>query len=763
MSNLQGDYLSNKLNTLFKDSLELGCSKLINWNFYKDQTNTLKELFITEFSNYVSTRHEISKNLFKDYIMKSSSNFAEELWNTKLKNTEAGKKYSDEIQRMFDIKRKFIKTETPSTDQTCTPRNDNSNNDVHNKTKFSFALSQNNDINVLKKQLESKLNSEKMKQLSNKNNDDYDIDFATTRTQLTRLPTFSHVRLSSQRTLIDEPQIDENPNEEQASMDSEQQKQFTDDDDNIKCTMNCIKPKIYSLSLPNPKVLDDVDYMEDNLYEQMFPNITTKTNILIELSCKKNEIDVKLVKTQVRSKYDTFRVEEEKEGENIICQSATNKTIVYMTINLLLKKIVYDNFAESNPLLIKGFIQQCSAFISLDNLIHKIIAAFNYFNHSNHPNVNNLITFMNEIIQHESPINTSSFRGFSILLNFYKELSKKEFFKSPANTTVKDMYNFLKKMNNNKFNKFEHIHKNDSPPPKEQTMFPTSQQGKYFYMFFHDTWDIATELTRITFNLFSEIKVKELLRAKFGKDKKKETSPNIVCSVERFDNLIYFIIEDILAYDRPRCRAQLIEKWIDVAWKCRELGNYNDCLIITITFCNYLMRNLKKSWDRVGNEHMKKLSEMKVLCSFQNAYARIKKETNERRQTGKRFVPYLGLLLKEISSLEEKYQYVKDDTLINFMKIEKVQNAIDGFFMFKDIPYEITERNELKILEFLRPKTQDDLEKESKMLEPEFKYGKKNVYGKRQTRTDKFYYEHILEETEDELGMGKKTRLDDYA
>ena len=764
MSNLQGDYLSKKLSKLFKESFELNCSKLINWNFYQDQTNTLKGLFIGEFSKYFPTRHEITKNLFKDFIMKSSSDFAEELWNTKLKNTEVGKMYFNEIQKMFEIKRMYIKTETPSGDQICTVRNYNTNNDVHNQMKSPFALSQKNDINLLKKQLESKLNSEKVKELENMNDDD-DDDYNSTapRSQSMRTTTFSTVRLAIPKSFIDVTQIDEILDEEQASIDSEQQKQITNEDDNQKHKMNRIKRKRYSLSLPNPKVLNNLDYMEENLYEHILSNINMKTSLLLELSNKKNETNMKIMKNQFKLKYDIFIKEDDKEGENIIYQSATNKTIVYMTINLLLNKIALDNFAEKNPSLIKGFIQQCSAFISIDNLIHKIISAYNWLNHSKHPNVNNLITFMNELIQHEAPFNTSTFRGFNIVLSFYKELSKNESLKSPANTTIKDVYTLLKKMNS-KSDKYGYNYNNDSLPPNEHSMPPTtSQPGKYFYMFFHDAWDIANELTRITFNLFSDIKVKELLRAKFGKDKKKETSPNIVRSVERFDNLIYFIIEDILAYDRPRCRAQLIEKWIDVAWQCRELGNYNDCLIITITFCNYLMRNLKKSWDRVGSDHMKKLSELKALCSFQNVYEKIKKETNEKRQTGQRFVPYLGLLLKEITSLEEKFQYVKDDTLINFMKIEKVQNAIDAFFMFKNIPYKIKECNELKILEFLRPKTQDDLEKETKMLEPEFKYGKKNMYGKRQTRTDKFYYENFLEETEDELGMGKKTRLDNYA
>ena len=78
-------------------------------------------------------------------------------------------------------------------------------------------------------------------------------------------------------------------------------------------------------------------------------------------------------------------------------------------------------------------------------------------------------------------------------------------------------------------------------------------------MFFNDPWDLANEFTRITFALFSKINVKELLPGIFSRNKKKDTSPNVVNCVERFDNLVYFIVEDIISYDRKRFRAQLIE------------------------------------------------------------------------------------------------------------------------------------------------------------------------------------------------------------
>ena len=200
------------------------------------------------------------------------------------------------------FKRMYIKTETPSGDQICTVRNYNTNNDVHNQMKSPFALSQKNDINLLKKQLESKLNSEKVKELENMNDDDDDYNSTAPRSQSMRTTTFSTVRLTIPKSFIDVTQIDEILDEEQASIDSEQQKQTTNEDDNQKHKMNRIKRKRYSLSLPNPKVLNNLDYMEENLYEHILSNINMKTSLFLELSNKKNETNMKIMKNQFKLK-----------------------------------------------------------------------------------------------------------------------------------------------------------------------------------------------------------------------------------------------------------------------------------------------------------------------------------------------------------------------------------------------------------------------------------------------------------------------------
>ena len=275
----------------------------------------------------------------------------------------------------------------------------------------------------------------------------------------------------------------------------------------------------------------------------------------------------------------------------------------------------------------------------------------------------------------------------------------------------------------------------------ENTTHKKANSSKYFDIFIWKEDDIAKQLTYISYNLLSNIEDKELISAKFAKKNKEKTSKNVLTLIERFDQLIYFIIEDIYAYDRKRKRAEAIEKWIKIAVKCKEINNFNDCMIITTAFCNYLIKNLKLTWLRVGNSTKNQLEMLKKFCNCQQSYINMKLGINQCIQNNKPYLPYLGLLLKEITSYEEKMQYIKDNTLINFKKIEKVANCLQRFFQFKRYIYNMRPIDGLGVLEHLNPKSEDDIDEMLPKLEPKFILNKKkNKKIKRLTKTDISYY-----------------------
>ena len=97
----------------------------------------------------------------------------------------------------------------------------------------------------------------------------------------------------------------------------------------------------------------------------------------------------------------TFNDEEEKINSNIIYnESGNTKKIKYISLDLLLKKIVIDDFIDQNIFLIYYFCQQCFCFIDTNILFNKIINCYIYYRKLGVPveSLSNLITFFNVLI-----------------------------------------------------------------------------------------------------------------------------------------------------------------------------------------------------------------------------------------------------------------------------------------------------------------------------------------------------------------------------
>ena len=72
-------------------------------------------------------------------------------------------------------------------------------------------------------------------------------------------------------------------------------------------------------------------------------------------------------------------VEEEEEKEINIKYKEHGKKMVAISLDLLLKKIVNENFLEENPIKIYSFCQQCFCFIERDILFNKIFNCYDYY------------------------------------------------------------------------------------------------------------------------------------------------------------------------------------------------------------------------------------------------------------------------------------------------------------------------------------------------------------------------------------------------
>ena len=534
----------------------------------------------------------------------------------------------------------------------------------------------------------------------------------------------------------------------------------------------------------NSKILQDfsedynnnIYYDEINIMNNSFSYKTKKedNNIYLKLTQMKeidNSIDlnIKMIKDPL------FVDEKEIKGKNIEFLKGKNENLEInnythtkdknnlsnISLNMLIKKIAKDNLRTKYSFLYKSFLEQFNIFLSADIIIEKIINAFNYYKKESSIEYPELINLLNNIISKTYNSIKNNSEIITKLKNFYNEIKEaswlKDFLKEDTLNINYILYNeeeefdlnftkysisnrkkniiFIggektistKKANNNKFSFKKENEKKTSPIVKKS----------YFHIFDYTEEEIAISLTSISYKLINNINIEELLNSNFSKKDKNVRSPNVMKLIERFDKLGLFIIEDICSYDEPKKRAEAITKWVKIAEQCKNLYNFNDVLVINTCFSNYLMRRIVLSWKKLPKSTIKSMNELKKFCSNNQCYLNMRKEIINRR--GRFYIPYLGILLKELVNLEEKYKYVLENGNINCLKIQKIYISINQFFSFKNNPFIKATLKDLDIFSHLNPKSEDQLEMMISKIEPKLIISA-GENKKRKTKTDVKYY-----------------------
>ena len=156
---------------------------------------------------------------------------------------------------------------------------------------------------------------------------------------------------------------------------------------------------------------------------------------------------------------------------------------------------------------------------------------------------------------------------------------------------------------------------------------------------------------------------------------------------------------------------------------------------------NYIITGLKKTNNELGKEKKELLKKISKFCRYQGNYKKLREDMKSLGPT-EYYIPYLGMILKDLAFYEENSKYLVDDVLINFEKLENVQIAVSEFFNFKNINdkenYNIPE--ELNFFEKLEDLKEADLEKLANDLEPEFKLYTNKKREKRPTNIDIKYF-----------------------
>ena len=271
--------------------------------------------------------------------------------------------------------------------------------------------------------------------------------------------------------------------------------------------------------------------------------------------------------------------------------------------------------------------------------------------------------------------------------------------------------------------------------------------------------EIGDELMYVTKKLLKKIERKELYKAIYLKKDKETKCPNVIENINNFNKLTFFIIEDIISYDHASDRAKIIDKWLQVAEYCKTQKDYNDCIAINSALNSYIITGLSLTNKELKYRTNTLIKNIGTFCSCNGNYKYIREEINNLINKNDYFYPYLGMMLRDITFLEETSKYLIDGEFINFKKIENVQNVLENNFRFKNHENKAEDKNkfiqELKFFEDLEMNTEENLESIANQVEPKFMFNEGKKEFKRTTNIDEKYFKKYI----NPLYFGKSSTL----
>ena len=469
-----------------------------------------------------------------------------------------------------------------------------------------------------------------------------------------------------------------------------------------------------------------------------------------------------------------FKFQIEEKGVNYILNLKGTK-FNFVDIDLFLQYIsqeiyFYDN-KEDNNNLIEGFCLQHEIFILSEILINKISSCFNYFYPKQIPF--GLINFLHKyLILHNnyktdklSKITLSEIGNFLNNMKTTKEIiSEKEELIQLCEIELKEYESSIKKFNPNLI-KEDNVIKENSISSEEDSSDEEDENKdlfvdkfleeaeiiknceSYFDILKFKSIDIAAELTKIKYNLFCKIKVKEFLKGGFNSKDKLKKSPVICQIIKRFNNLSSWTMEEILSYDESKLRAKIIQKFIHICSALKKIGNFDDLFSILSALTNFNLSKLNRTWKKLKHKEMETFRTLSQILNFEDNWKNFRIELEKRKKEKKFYIPYLGYYTKRFLFLEEMGPYIKQgSSLMNIEKILEIYKVLKDFYEFKNIkywgyscPYENI-KNELLILQNLEPSDENSLYQIANSLEPKFTLSKKKLKTKRPTKTDRIYF-----------------------
>ncbi|XP_044756860.1 guanine nucleotide-releasing factor 2 isoform X2 [Coccinella septempunctata] len=199
---------------------------------------------------------------------------------------------------------------------------------------------------------------------------------------------------------------------------------------------------------------------------------------------------------------------------------------------------------------------------------------------------------------------------------------------------------------------------------------------------------IAEQMTLLDAELFMKIEIPEVLI--WAQEQNEERSPNLTLFTEHFNKMSYWARTKILQMNNKETREKYFLKFIKIMKHLRKINNFNSYLALLSALDSAPIRRLE--WQKHVQEGLKEYCALIDSSSSFRAYRQALAETQPP------CIPYIGLVLQDLTFVHIGNTNLLPDGMINFSKRWQQFNIVENMKKFKKCTYSF-KKNE-RIIQF---------------------------------------------------------------
>ncbi|KAK4173570.1 putative Rap guanine nucleotide exchange factor [Triangularia setosa] len=205
-----------------------------------------------------------------------------------------------------------------------------------------------------------------------------------------------------------------------------------------------------------------------------------------------------------------------------------------------------------------------------------------------------------------------------------------------------------------------------------------------------DTEEIADEITRIDWVMFSSIRIRDLVRHVSLNQEQKEkckSLKNVNRMISHFNHIAKWVANMILIRDKPKHRAPCLEKFMLIALRLRQLNNYNGLAAVLAGINGTAIHRLSQTRQLVSADTQKRFARLVLLMGTQKSHFayRLAWENSPLPR-----IPFMPLHRRDLVSAEEgsKTFVGVNGERINWKKFEVLGEVLLPIMKSQGMPYQ---------------------------------------------------------------------------